>query len=102
MLLLDLVTVFSSKKEARALGNEWNRWINLAHVSSFLNCKELVEYSINMHENASFMCTHCLTWQFANVGTLCHQHCPQEKGFSCLDLGSQFFKYSTLQQGLTG
>lgn len=26
-----LVTVFSNKKEARILGNEWNRWINFAH-----------------------------------------------------------------------
>lgn len=31
-----LVTVFSTKKEARILGNEWNRWISLAQDSSFL------------------------------------------------------------------
>lgn len=31
-----LVIVFPNKKEARILGNEWNRWINFAHDSSFL------------------------------------------------------------------
>lgn len=31
-----LVTVSANTKEARILGNEWNRWINFAQDSSFL------------------------------------------------------------------
>lgn len=33
---------------------------------------------------------------------LCDQHCAQEKGFSFLDLESQYSQCSTLQQGLAG
>lgn len=64
--------VFSHKKEDRILGNEGNRWINFAHDSSFLQLytlRSLLNVAFT-HENASFMCTHCHTWQFANVGTL--------------------------------
>lgn len=77
----------------------WTRFI----FPVVVHTKDLVEYGIKVHENASLMCTHCHTWQFAHVGILMGPAlCSRERGFSFLNLGSQCSKYSTLQQGLIG
>lgn len=76
-----LITVFSNQKEARILGNEWNRWINFAHYSSFLQLYTLWSL-LNMALTCMKMQVLCTLIAIHGSTPVWPALCSTERGFT--------------------